>query len=72
MRKYINHAVEEEVVTHGLGGLMYWMATLPSMDPKANPVGCPCGFLSLKMLKHRCWNFKGLSIFYTIALQNYD
>ncbi len=28
-----------DTATHGLGGLMYCMATLPSIDPRANPVG---------------------------------
>ena len=44
---------------HGLGGLMYCIATRPSMEPKAKPVG---RFdLSLKILTHRCWYFNGLS-----------
>ena len=40
----------------GLGALMYWIATLPSTLPKANPAGT--FFLSRKMLMHRCWGTK--------------
>ena len=48
--------------TYGLGGLMYWIATRPSMEPRAKPVGWFC--LSLKILMHLCWYFNGLSILY--------
>lgn len=37
----------------GLAASTYWMATRPSMEPRANPVGAPL-VLSLKMDTHRC------------------
>ena len=45
----------------GFWAWTYWMATLPSTLPRANPVGS--FFLSSKIETQRCWYFNGDSIF---------